>query len=434
MPGRHDFTALDTRLVLRVYAALVGVAGLLLIAWGPAWIAFDVPLHPFAGAGLIRLAGAGLVAAALVATAFSRADAATARGEGLLGLSLAHAVIYAVFALQTHAVWPSPAADIVAQLLFASALVLFGVSSIARNPRLEPRGPLARWFGAAARPSTEQLRSRYEEQIRAAAGQEERNRLARDLHDSIKQQLFAIQTSAAAAAARFDAAPADARHLVDEIRASAREAMTEMEAMLDQLRAVPLENVGLVEALKRQCEALGFRTGARVTFEAGPLPASDVLAPGAQQAIFRVAQETLANIGRHARAASVRVSLGQADAHVHLTIDDDGQGFSGQGGTGMGLANMRARADEFHGTLEVVSRAGHGTRVRLELPLHHDDPDGSLAMRQIAWLWGSLLVLAVVLAVWQMPILFGAIAVVAAVGLREALRNWRELRARTGDK
>jgi signal transduction histidine kinase len=434
MRRRLDLTVLDTRIVLLAYAAVVGSAGLLLIAWGPAWIALDIPFHPFAGAGLIRLAGAGLVAAASVSAAISRADEPAARRHGLFGLALAHAVIYGVFAVQARAVWPSPRADIVAQLLFAAALVLFGVSSIADNPRLEPRGPLARLFGAPARPSAERLRSRYEEQIRAAAGQEERNRLARDLHDSIKQQLFAIQTSAATAEARFDGAPADARHFVAQIRTSAREAMTEMEAMLDQLRATPLENVGLVEALKRQCEALGFRTGARVTFEAGALPASDAMAPGAPQAIFRVAQEALANIGRHARAASVTVSLVQVDGQVHLTIEDDGQGFSERPGSGMGLANMRARADEFQGTLEVESRAGRGTRVTLQVPLSREDADVSRALRQTAWLWGGLLTVAVVLAIWQMPILFGAIAFVAAVGLREAISNWRALRARTIEK
>jgi signal transduction histidine kinase len=153
------------------------------------------------------------------------------------------------------------------------------------------------------RPSAERLRSTYEDRIREAASQEERNRLARDLHDSIKQQIYAMQTAAATAQARFDGDPAGAKEALERLRESGREAMAEMEAMLDSLRASPLENTGLVEALKKQCEALQFRTGAQVDFELGTLPPSETPAPAAQHALFRVAQEALANVGRHTRAA-----------------------------------------------------------------------------------------------------------------------------------
>ena len=125
------------------------------------------------------------------------------------------------------------------------------------------------------------LRSTYEEKIREAASQEERHRLARDLHDSIKQQIFVMHTAAATAQARFDIRPAPApRAAIDQVRNSAREAMAEMEAMLDQLRAAPLENNGLVEALKKQCEALRFRTGADVRLTVGELPPSETLPLG----------------------------------------------------------------------------------------------------------------------------------------------------------
>ena len=395
------------------------------------WITFNVPPEPFTGFGLIRLTGAVLVAAACIAETFARADEPSVRRDGLLGLAVAHAMVYAVFALQTQTVWSAAVADTASQWLFAATLVLFGVWSIAKSPRLEPGGVFARLFGVERRPSTERLRSRYEEQIREAAGQEERNRLARDLHDSIKQQLFAIQTWAATAQTRLDATPTEARHAVDQIRTATHEAMTEMEAMLDQLRAAPLENVGLVEALKRQCEALGFRTGAHVTFESGPLPPSDTLPPGIQQALFRVAQEALANVGRHARATHVHVSLAHADAVLSLTIQDDGQGFTEGARAGMGLSNMRARAAEFQGTLAVNHDAGRGTQVSLVLPVVPPE-DGPDDLRQTAWAWGSLLVISVTLALWQTPILFGAVAVIAAVGLHETISNRRALRARIG--
>ena len=148
------------------------------------------------------------------------------------------------------------------------------------------------------------LRSQYAEQIRRAARQEERARLARDLHDAVKQQLFVIQTAAATVQARFENDPVGARQSVDHIRTAAREAVVEMQALIEQLQAAPLENVGLAEALKKQCEALGFRTGARIDLAVGELPRSDALPPGAHEAIFRTAQEALANIGRHARATA----------------------------------------------------------------------------------------------------------------------------------
>ena len=178
----------------------------------------------------------------------------------------------------------------------------------------------------------------------------------RDLHGSIKQQLFVIQTAAATVQARFERGPEGAKTALEQVRSSAREAMAWMEAMLDQLRAAPLGNAGLVEAVKKQCEALGFRTGARVEFKLGTLPPGEALAPGAQQAILRVAQEALANVGRHAHARNVTVALDATGHRFELWVRDDGSGFDqNQASGGMGIANMHARAEEFDGTLEVGS-------------------------------------------------------------------------------
>ncbi len=127
-----------------------------------------------------------------------------------------------------------------------------------------------------------------------------------------------------------------------------------------------------MEALKKQCEALGHRTGAKVEFKLGELPANDTLAPGAHQAIFRVAQEALANIGRHARAGIVTVSLGAFSRRVdllELRIEDDGAGFDVRRGSGgMGIGNMRARAAELKGWLDLTSTPGAGTTVAFSVP------------------------------------------------------------------
>jgi signal transduction histidine kinase len=306
--------------------------------------------------------------------------------------------------------------ELVAALLNATLLALLYLWQTAAGET--ERAPLISLFGDS-RTSTQRLRSQYEQQIREAAGQEERNRLARDLHDSIKQQIFVIQTAAATAQARFDQDPAGARAALDQVRSSAREATAEMEAMLDQLRAAPLENAGLVEALKKQCEALGFRTGARVEFSPGKLPPAEALAPGAQQAVFRAAQEALANVGRHARAANVLVSLGSAGNDLELKIRDDGAGFDpNQSPRGMGIANMRERAEEFGGRFSMESRPGGGTSVTLSIPSTFSPPD---VYRNRTLIWCAILSATILSAGWTKAPYAAALVVVAAIGLiREA--------------
>ena len=209
----------------------------------------------------------------------------------------------------------------------------------------------------AVRHSTRCVR-RYEQQIRQGVRQEERARLARDLHDAVKQQLFVIQTAAATVQTRFDTDADGARIAIEQVRSSTREAMTEMNVMLDQLQAAPLENTGLIASLRQQCEALGFRTGAEVAFEPGALPAETALPPGAREAVLRAAQEALSNVARHARAKTVQVALAVEGPDLVLTVRDDGSGIVAKpGSSGMGMANLAARAQEIGGRFELDSVA-----------------------------------------------------------------------------
>jgi signal transduction histidine kinase len=147
-----------------------------------------------------------------------------------------------------------------------------------------------------------------------------------------------------------------------------------MEAMLDQLRAVPLENASLVEAIRKAGEALAFRSGAHVDVHIDRLPHSSAFQAGAHQAIFRVVQEALANIGRHARATSVSVTARATGGELIVTVDDDGVGFAGDATSrGMGVQNMRARAAEVGGRLTIDRRPGGGTRVSLSVPYETAD-------------------------------------------------------------
>lgn len=231
------------------------------------------------------------------------------------------------------------------------------------------RSRLALWLSAA---DGEALRRQIGE-----AAQEERNRLARDLHDSIKQQLFTINVSTAAAQERWDWDPEGARTALADARRSAKEAMVEMQALLHQLRPQALGSIqGLAEALREQCEALGYRTGTQVTVELGPEIPEDRVPPGAREALFRIAQEALANVARHARARQTCLWLGREGDAILLRVDDDGQGFEpGAARPGMGMRNLRERAESLHGTLEVASAPGSGTRLAVRIPLAPVPPE-----------------------------------------------------------
>jgi signal transduction histidine kinase len=343
------FEAIDTRAVFWIYAALAWALGAGLIAWG-----YSAAL-PFLGSMALA---AGCCAAAMAAV-----DDPRLRRRGLLWFAAAHTAVWLV-ALFQH---PAFANLGLAVWVEQSAFPAFALAYVAFTAEGEhPRGQLLTVFSGPEK----HLRSEYEEQIRQAAAQEERNRLARDLHDSIKQQLFAIQTAAATAQARAEGDPAGAGEALDRIRSSTREAMAEMEAMTDQLRAEPLGNAGFVEALKQQCEALGFRTGAHVDFRLeGDLPPGEALPPGAHQAMLRAAQEALANVARHARARNVHVSLRSVPGRLELQIRDDGAGFDpNQNPRGMGISNMRARAEELGAQFELASRPGEGASVRFSVP------------------------------------------------------------------
>lgn len=219
---------------------------------------------------------------------------------------------------------------------------------------------------------TEEFREQMLQQAGESAALEERNRIARDLHDSIKQQIFSISISAAAAKAHWNgnsATQEGAREAVEDIQRSAKEAQVEMQALLQQLRSAPLENTSLVAALRTQAEALGYRIGAKMVVEIGELPASDRLLPGTQEAIFRMVQEAFANIARHARATTVWLSLYQRDEMLHVEVRDNGQGFDNAAKMGMGLANLRQRATDLKGTMDIASTVGQGTAIHAMLPL-----------------------------------------------------------------
>ncbi|MBV7335800.1 hypothetical protein KFU94_47690 [Chloroflexi bacterium TSY] len=203
--------------------------------------------------------------------------------------------------------------------------------------------------------------------------EKERQRLARDLHDSIKQQIFNISVSAAAVDARWETDPAGAKAALADVQQSAQAAMVEMNALLMQLQPNPLESVGLIDALREQCEALDYRTGAQVTSFFGSVPTDAQIPAETSLTIFRIAQESFTNIARHARASEVIFRL-EPDLEYNLLrmeIRDDGQGFDGATTTtGMGLANLRERAAAIQARFVIESEPGQGTSIVVEVPFH----------------------------------------------------------------
>lgn len=412
--------AIDTGLLLRAYAGAAVTVGGFITLWGPMFLATGAADQPFGRAALVRVFGAIVWAAGLTAGGLACIDDPDERRRALAWFTAAHLIVWFFVFVQGYAVWGGGLPTQVSWLLLATTMVL---------ATADPGAIPALIWRTDRRAGTRRLRSQYERQIGAAARQEERNRLARDLHDSIKQQLFVIQTAAATVETRFDGDRGGARQALDQVRSSAREALTEMDVMLDQLRAAPLTNAGLVEALKKACEALGFRTGAEVDFRLGRLPAAEAFLPGSQEAILRIAQEALANVGRHARARHVTVSLaadGDALAPLILTVQDDGVGFEGEEPrSGMGLANMKTRAEEVDGVLRVTGKPGEGTQVMFAAPFLVESGRPRL-LRLVVWT--AVMTVAFSLrANWSIAI--GAVAAVAVIRNALALSASRRRRA-----
>lgn len=204
------------------------------------------------------------------------------------------------------------------------------------------------------------------------AGEQERARLARELHDSVAQALYGISLGAKTARATLDKDAARARASLDYTIRLAEGGVSEMKALLFSLRPDALEEGGLVAALSQHAHALEARHGLKVH---ATLNAEPPLSAEAQAAAYRIAQEALHNVVKHARASQVWLSLREEGGQVRLTVRDDGRGFDpqAQGRGTLGQRSMRERAAGVGGSLSVESGAG-GTKVTLRLPAQTETP------------------------------------------------------------
>jgi len=204
------------------------------------------------------------------------------------------------------------------------------------------------------------------------AQEEERARVARDLHDQVNQSLTGVLLRLEAAKS---AAPPELERELNETSALAHQAMDELLTVARQLRPTALDDLGLSAAIAGQIEQLG-QSEIKATFEVdGEVGGLD---PDVQLVIYRVAQESLGNAIRHSRAETVRVRLARGPGRVELSVTDDGNGFTFEESTsGLGLGGMRERAILVGGELTIESRPGHGTSVRLTVPDRPAGDDGT---------------------------------------------------------
>ncbi|MEU6787877.1 GAF domain-containing sensor histidine kinase [Nonomuraea angiospora] len=206
--------------------------------------------------------------------------------------------------------------------------------------------------------------ARLYERGRELAMLEERNRVARELHDAVTQKLFSLRLTAQAASAMLDRAPEKAAAELERVQRLAGEALAELRAVIVELRPAELDRHGLAETLRKHVRLLDRLHPSLVTFECVELPPVD---PAVEVAVLRVAQEALHNALRHAEAASVSVRLAYADGRLVLIVRDDGNGFEQAESRGLGLVSMRDRAESVGGAMTVESAHGTGTTVRVEV-------------------------------------------------------------------
>jgi signal transduction histidine kinase len=201
--------------------------------------------------------------------------------------------------------------------------------------------------------------------------EEERKRIARDIHDQVGQQITALRMSLESVRAT---APDDARLVAAAERAArvAEELDRSIDSLTRELRPAVLDHLGLTAAIENLARGWSERFGVPVEFR-NAVSNGIRLSGDAEANLYRIAQEALHNIYKHARASVVRVTLAQSDGHLQLVIQDDGLGFSlvdvhETSIGGLGLESMRERASLIGGQLVVRSAWGHGTTITVRVP------------------------------------------------------------------
>jgi signal transduction histidine kinase len=244
---------------------------------------------------------------------------------------------------------------------------------MSKMPPQSPRAWIAEHPDAAAAPgdmrwSAEAL------QAREQAREEERRRLARELHDDLGQALTGVKLQLSWFEHRLAEGPfsdaADVREKIQMMRQLIDQAMQTVRNVITELRPEALDRLGLVAALEWQAETFARHAGLRCRFDATKeIVDLDV---GRATSVFRIFQEMLTNVAKHASASRVDVLVRQRNAELTLTVHDNGRGFPSEkavSSRAFGLLGMRERALLLGGSIEVSSIPRRGTTVSLRVPL-----------------------------------------------------------------
>jgi len=206
-----------------------------------------------------------------------------------------------------------------------------------------------------------------------AAVLEERKRLARDLHDTVSQQLFALHMSASSLPKLLEIDREQAQKVMQQLIAMSSTAQKQMRGLIAQLRPMELQGKTLEEAVGRWFPDYCRQNGLQGTLD---LQIGNRISEAKEHQLFLIIQEAMANVVKHANAQSVRLFLGETDRQISLSIEDNGQGF--QAGqvrpSGYGLSTMSERAQKLGGDAEIVTKPGAGTRVRIWFPKFDPEP------------------------------------------------------------
>ena len=200
------------------------------------------------------------------------------------------------------------------------------------------------------------------------AQEEERVRIAGELHDGVLQRITSL--SLRLGTATLELPPnSEPQAEVREVEKDLIEVGAEIRQLSHELHPAVLQEAGLPAALSSYCEEFSKLRGIPIDYQADECV--EELSPGAALCIYRIAQEALGNVAKHAKAKQVKVRLTRSDGRVCLVVSDDGVGFNCDGtgkAGGLGLINMRERVRQLNGTFEFDSKPGRGTTVRVEIP------------------------------------------------------------------
>ncbi len=215
------------------------------------------------------------------------------------------------------------------------------------------------------------------EEAHKAAAIEERQRLARDLHDAVSQQLFALSMMSSAAIRLFDRDERKAKEQLQQISDMAAQAQVEMRALMLHLRPVHLSGDTLWDGIEKLIGEL--RAKCTIDFQVS-LGKSPDLSRGVEDHLFRIIQEFLSNVLRHAEASMVKLEGSLQKNHLYIYIRDDGKGFDLQDErkTSYGLKTMQERAEEIGAAIGLKSQKGEGTYLTIRVPVKEEKENGGV--------------------------------------------------------